>query len=66
MPLGEIARRLGFTSEPRTELSARPWTDERRMRDDYSGPKNSARNKVVRFVTRRVQSVALTLVPTAR
>jgi hypothetical protein len=34
MPLDEIARRLDFESEPRTELSARAWTDERRMRDD--------------------------------
>jgi hypothetical protein len=34
MPLGEIARRLGFANEPRTELSARAWTDERRLKDD--------------------------------
>jgi hypothetical protein len=34
MPLDEIARRLGFESEPRTELSTRTWADERRMRDD--------------------------------
>lgn len=34
MPLGEIAGRLGFTSEPRTELSVRAWTDERRLRDE--------------------------------
>jgi hypothetical protein len=34
MPLGEIARRLGFTREPRTELSVQAWTDERRLRDD--------------------------------
>lgn len=34
MPLSEIGRRLGFTNEPRTELSARLWAGERRMRDD--------------------------------
>lgn len=34
MPLDEIARRLGFESEPRTELSARAWAEELRMRDD--------------------------------
>ena len=34
MPLGEIARRLGFTNEPRTQLSARLWDDERRLKDD--------------------------------
>jgi hypothetical protein len=34
MPLSEIGQRLGFTGEPRTELSARTWADERRMRDD--------------------------------
>jgi hypothetical protein len=34
MPLGEIARWLGFESEPHTELSAHSWADERRMRDD--------------------------------
>src|SRR6266851_6486265 len=34
MPLGEIARRLGLTSEPRTQLSVSMWTDERRVRDD--------------------------------
>jgi hypothetical protein len=34
IPLGEIARRLGFTHEPRTEFSVRAWTDERRVRDD--------------------------------
>ena len=34
MPLDEIGTRLGFTSEPRTDLSARKWADERQMRDD--------------------------------
>jgi hypothetical protein len=34
MPLGEIARRLDFTSEPRTELSVSAWTGERRLKDD--------------------------------
>lgn len=34
MPLDEIAQRLGFESEPQTELSARTWADEHRMRDD--------------------------------
>ena len=33
-PIGEIARRLGFTNEPRTELSVRAWTDERRLKED--------------------------------
>ena len=34
MPLDEIARRLGFTNEPLTELSVRAWTDERRLKDN--------------------------------
>jgi hypothetical protein len=34
MPLDEIARSLGFETEPRTELSTHSWADERRMRDD--------------------------------
>jgi len=34
MPLAEIALRLGFTNEPRTELSVRTWTDERRLKED--------------------------------
>jgi hypothetical protein len=34
MPLGEIGTRLGFTSEPRTELSAHSWADERQMVTD--------------------------------
>jgi hypothetical protein len=34
MLLGEIGKLLGFTREPRTELSVRSWADERQMRDD--------------------------------
>jgi hypothetical protein len=34
MPLGEIGKRLGCTNEPRTELSARLWADERIMHSD--------------------------------
>ena len=34
MTLDAIARQLGFTNEPRTELSVRAWTDERHLRDD--------------------------------
>jgi hypothetical protein len=34
MPLDQIVDLLGFTSEPRTELSTYSWADERRMRDD--------------------------------
>jgi hypothetical protein len=37
MSLGEIGHRLGFTSEPRTELSARTWADERQMVEDLYG-----------------------------
>ncbi|HKT38547.1 MAG TPA: hypothetical protein VJR48_09250 [Ktedonobacterales bacterium] len=34
MPLNDIARQLGFTNEPRMELSVRAWTDERHLKDD--------------------------------
>lgn len=34
MLLDEIARQLGFTNEPRTELSVRAWTDERHLKDE--------------------------------
>jgi hypothetical protein len=34
MPLGEIGELLGFTGEPRTELSAHAWVTDRQMRDD--------------------------------
>jgi len=34
MPLTQIVRTLNFTDEPRTELSARSWADERLFRND--------------------------------
>lgn len=34
MPLREIGQMLGFTGEPRTELYAHAWANERQMRDD--------------------------------
>lgn len=34
MPLREIARKLNFTTEPQTELSARAWADALKFRDD--------------------------------
>src|SRR5215475_272647 len=32
MPVGEIAHQLGFSAEPRTELSVRDWSDEPRLK----------------------------------
>ncbi len=34
IPLNQIARILNFTDEPKTELSARFWADDRRFRED--------------------------------
>jgi hypothetical protein len=33
--MSELGHRLGFTREPRTELSVRAWDDERRVKDDF-------------------------------